>query len=114
MQLLFKCAVAHLLQDFGISRFVDLECLAAVRTDDFVHFSSLPLPSESGFDDRDVLVVPAGILRRAGLFLMPTRTFFVRAAIRLKEKLDADWSWMLSPRVGGISVVEERRNTLIC
>ena len=37
MQLLLKLAIAHLLEDVGIPRLVDLEGFAAVGADDFVH-----------------------------------------------------------------------------
>ncbi|MCY1238114.1 hypothetical protein D9M72_508340 [compost metagenome] len=37
MQLLLEIAVAHLLQDVRVTGFVDLECLAAMGADDFVH-----------------------------------------------------------------------------
>eukprot|EP01022_Parablepharisma_sp_SALTPOND_P009847 TRINITY_DN14066_c0_g1_i1.p1 TRINITY_DN14066_c0_g1~~TRINITY_DN14066_c0_g1_i1.p1 ORF type:complete len:1308 (-),score=476.92 TRINITY_DN14066_c0_g1_i1:655-4578(-) len=37
MQLLLELAIAYLLEDLGVTRFVDLECLAAMRTHDFVH-----------------------------------------------------------------------------
>jgi hypothetical protein len=37
VQLFFKIAIAHLLEDVGVPRFVDLEGFAAVGADDFVH-----------------------------------------------------------------------------
>ena len=37
VQLLLKLAIAHLLEDVGIPRLVDLEGFAAVGADDFVH-----------------------------------------------------------------------------
>lgn len=37
VQLLLEIAVAHLLQDVRVAGFVDLECLAAMGADDFVH-----------------------------------------------------------------------------
>ena len=37
MQLLVKIAIAHLLEDVGVPRFVDLEGFAAVGADDFMH-----------------------------------------------------------------------------
>ena len=37
VQLLLTLAIAHLLEDVGIPRLIDLEGFAAVGTDDFVH-----------------------------------------------------------------------------
>ena len=37
VQLFVKIAIAHLLEDVGVPRFVDLEGFAAVWTDDFMH-----------------------------------------------------------------------------
>ena len=37
MQLLLKLAIAHLLEDVGVPRLVDLEGFAAVGADDFMH-----------------------------------------------------------------------------
>jgi hypothetical protein len=37
VQLLLKRAIAHLLEDVGIPRLVDLEGFVAVGADDFVH-----------------------------------------------------------------------------
>jgi hypothetical protein len=37
VQLLLKLAIAHLLEDVGVPRFVDLEGFAAVGADDFMH-----------------------------------------------------------------------------
>jgi hypothetical protein len=37
VQLLFKIAIAHLLEDVGVPRLVDLEGFVAVGADDFVH-----------------------------------------------------------------------------
>jgi hypothetical protein len=37
VQLLLKLTIAHLLEDVGIPRLVDLEGFAAVGADDFVH-----------------------------------------------------------------------------
>ena len=37
VQLFVKIAIAHLLEDVGVTRFVDLEGFAAVGADDFMH-----------------------------------------------------------------------------
>lgn len=37
MQLLLELAIAHLLEVFGVLRFVDLEGVSAVGADDFMH-----------------------------------------------------------------------------
>jgi hypothetical protein len=37
VQLFVKIAIAHLLEDVGVPRFVDLEGFAAVWADDFMH-----------------------------------------------------------------------------
>jgi hypothetical protein len=37
LQLFVKIAIAHLLEDVGVPRFVDLEGFVAVWTDDFMH-----------------------------------------------------------------------------
>ena len=49
MQLLLEVGIADLLQDVRIPRLVDLECLPAVRADDFVHFHASPIPREFHF-----------------------------------------------------------------